>query len=878
MRVLIRFGKRDRIAAGIRAAAWSAIALSAPISPARAADISKGTVTHPGGNTSTTLTLATFVSTGADVIVIYEDIFPFVFPSITLSPTPPQLEQFSYSFFSFWTVTTYRGLTAGQSYSCIYSRNGPIADTDRYQIFENGCAAGPAAPIGSCVWDDAFAVGEQIIRFEPSLILGQSMQKSVHLRNTGTQALSTTVFSMCPEFTILNPIVSIAPGGSTTINVQYTPTIDDEVAGALRPTCMGSLLLGTGLGPRLVIGSASNVRRVRLDGAADKVIGSGAAYQDFAVDVPHGRVYQAQSNGAGGPSDGIYGSSVDGFFTQLIAVKYARCVDVDPSTNRLYWVSDGRIRRSNTDGSGAQDLPVPISGGVTDLAIDPQAQLLYWFQPDRTSQTLRRANLDGSNPVALASLPAVTDAHLALDAVSGRVYWSETAMARIRRIDVDGTNAQTLMTPGIVSPGALGVDAGAGRLYWSDAGTNSVHRVDLGGLNHQEIVTGLTGPTGLTFILPIAPQSERIYWTDHTNFSIESAYKDGSSRFTLLVSGLVNPLGLDIDPSGGKLYWVDQGTKKIQRANLDGTSLQGLVTTGNFLLEDLALDIPGGKMYWADSGSPNRIRRANLDGTSIETLLGSGIFGVRGIALDRAAGLMYWTESETGGDGVYRGSMNGGTRVPLVQGLGFPVGIALDPAGGKMYWIDSGTHKIQRANLNGTGVQDIVVSGTPAPLLDPRYIKLDLGARKVYWTDVAAHRVQRANLDGSGIETVILGPGLAGIEGVAVTTRAGFPVTSGVEDHTAAPPAVRLDIPHPNPFNPTTRIAFAHGGGRLVLEIYSVDGRLTRSLFQGDHAAGNDALTWDGRDDQGVFASSGVYFVKMRSAGLERSAKVVLLR
>ena len=45
------------------------------------------------------------------------------------------------------------------------------------------------------------------------------------------------------------------------------------------------------------------------------------------------------------------------------------------------------------------------------------------------------------------------------------------------------------------------------------------------------------------------------------------------------------------------------------------------------------------------------------------------------------------------------------------SGLIYPKGIALDLSSGKMYWTDSGTRKIQRANLDGSGVEDLVTSG-----------------------------------------------------------------------------------------------------------------------------------------------------------------------
>ena len=46
--------------------------------------------------------------------------------------------------------------------------------------------------------------------------------------------------------------------------------------------------------------------------------------------------------------------------------------------------------------------------------------------------------------------------------------------------------------------------------------------------------------------------------------------------------------------------------------------------------------------------------------------------------------------------------------VLVTTGLESTEGLALDLADGKMYWIDCGTAKVQRANLDGSDVEDLV--------------------------------------------------------------------------------------------------------------------------------------------------------------------------
>ena len=58
----------------------------------------------------------------------------------------------------------------------------------------------------------------------------------------------------------------------------------------------------------------------------------------------------------------------------------------------------------------------------------------------------------------------------------------------------------------------------------------------------------------------------------------------------------------------------------------------------------------------------------------------------------------------------------------MTGGVLNPQGIALDVTGRKMYWTDWGTDTIRRANLDGSGVEDLVTTG----LVDPWGIALYL--------------------------------------------------------------------------------------------------------------------------------------------------------
>jgi hypothetical protein len=89
-----------------------------------------------------------------------------------------------------------------------------------------------------------------------------------------------------------------------------------------------------------------------------------------------------------------------------------------------------------------------------------------------------------------------------------------------------------------------------------------------------------------------------------------------------------------------------------------------------------------------------------------------------------------------------------------------------------------------------------------------------------------------------------------------------------------------LAIASPNPFNPETAISYTvMGTGPVTMKIFSVDGRLVRTLKQGDPTeAGTHEVTWNGTDDNGRHVSSGLYFVKtsQKTGGAEEATVLKL--
>jgi len=101
------------------------------------------------------------------------------------------------------------------------------------------------------------------------------------------------------------------------------------------------------------------------------------------------------------------------------------------------------------------------------------------------------------------------------------------------------------------------------------------------------------------------------------------------------------------------------------------------------------------------------------------------------------------------------------------------------------------------------------------------------------------------------------------------------PVQTGAD----TPTANLLRCCYPNPFNPATTIIFSlPDDGMTRLAVFDAAGRLVRELHAGILPAGGHEFVWDGGDDRGLPAASGVYFARLRHGGRCDALKLVLIR
>jgi flagellar hook capping protein FlgD len=100
-----------------------------------------------------------------------------------------------------------------------------------------------------------------------------------------------------------------------------------------------------------------------------------------------------------------------------------------------------------------------------------------------------------------------------------------------------------------------------------------------------------------------------------------------------------------------------------------------------------------------------------------------------------------------------------------------------------------------------------------------------------------------------------------------LSVAAGDPAPGGVAGFRAA---------YPNPFSDRVGLTFVLSHpGEVGLAVFDVAGRRVRGLGRAGLAAGEHVLVWDGRDDRGAPAASGVYLVRYDVGGHSGVGRIV---
>lgn len=84
---------------------------------------------------------------------------------------------------------------------------------------------------------------------------------------------------------------------------------------------------------------------------------------------------------------------------------------------------------------------------------------------------------------------------------------------------------------------------------------------------------------------------------------------------------------------------------------------------------------------------------------------------------------------------------------------------------------------------------------------------------------------------------------------------------------------------YPNPFNPTTTIAYGvKEEGTVTISIYDITGKLINTLLNKTQLVGNHSIQWNGKDESGRLVPGGIYLSRISTNNNSKTVKLLLLR
>ncbi|CAH0549992.1 unnamed protein product [Brassicogethes aeneus] len=188
---------------------------------------------------------------------------------------------------------------------------------------------------------------------------------------------------------------------------------------------------------------------------------------------------------------------------------------------------------------------------------------VYWTDIFSEHESIVRSIEDGSQRELLVTAGLGLPEDLAVDWVTGNIYFTDAEKQHIGVCNTDGSHCTVLVNRDIRKPRAICLNHVDGEMYWTDWGKPAQIAVaSMDGTNDKPFVTNdIHWPNGLTLDLP----NERIYWTDARKMSLESIKLDGTDRRIVLNGIVKHPYAIAVFED--RLFWSDWATHSIQYCN-----------------------------------------------------------------------------------------------------------------------------------------------------------------------------------------------------------------------------------------------------------------------------------------------------------------------
>ncbi len=268
-------------------------------------------------------------------------------------------------------------------------------------------------------------------------------------------------------------------------------------------------------------------------------------------------------------------------------------------------------------------------------------------------------------------------------------------------------------------------------------------------------------------LLPPHARGNFVYWTNDPGNSVGRAKINGTGLNDNFITGLNRPIGVAVDSK--YIYWADWNANQIGRANLNGTGVK-LDFIPGVHPEGIAVTANAGIFWGNDTSTSDTIGHANIDGSNPTINFAATGTNISGVAADE--NYVYWLDNTN--NKIGRVPVTGSTPEPnfiTVPSAGS--GVAADPS--FLYWSTGAvTDSIGRVPIGG---------GTPDPSFIPTATGrvfgvsgLAVNAQYVFWSNVSnpfgSNVIGRANVDGTGKnQSLITGVGSPNLMAAAPSNK-----------------------------------------------------------------------------------------------------------
>ena len=408
-----------------------------------------------------------------------------------------------------------------------------------------------------------------------------------------------------------------------------------------------------------------------------------------------------------------------------------------PSSDLVFTITSGGFRvgggNITTAGSGRAIVSVPTASGLYTLSVSAAGYTTAQVTFTASAQT---PTPPGTTTTPGTTTPRATAGEPSRISVSGLATQSGTVNVQldlplaVRVLDANGTgvpNAKVIFR--VVSGRGKLSERGNGRAIPIQTNSSGYARANFTPLD-DGIITVRANVTGVTATVTFTISTGSIAptGTPDTTTPGTTPPRATTSRAPVVHVGAA---------SRPPMLWVEEGAIYA----LVGASPQRFASSVDNALN---IAIGGGKVYWTEKTGENSgtINSADLDGSGVRELVSVRSVPM-GIAVDTAGSKLYWTASS---GKIKRANLDGsGSENVVPGGLDTPMDLAL--ADGNVYWTQ-GNGSVRFASLTGQIRSRPISTGSDTPG------SLAIGGGKVYWTEktaASAGTINSANLNGTDV-------------------------------------------------------------------------------------------------------------------------------